>query len=54
MVERKNGKLKLVKENITGTAYTDLRVIGSYSKNYKYRNMYSYVLTLSYRKADPQ
>ena len=44
---------KLIKDNITGTTYTDLRVVGSYSKNYQYRNMYSYVLTLSYRKADP-
>lgn len=45
--------VKIIKENITGTSYTDLRVIGSFSRNFQYRNMYSYVLTLSYRKANP-
>jgi len=45
--------VKIIKENITGTSYTDLRVIGSFSRNYLFRNMYSYVLTLSYRKANP-
>jgi hypothetical protein len=45
--------VKIIKENIVGTTYTDLRVIGSYSRNFQYRNMFSYVLTLSYRKADP-
>ena len=43
----------IIKENITGTGYADLRVISSFSKNYLYRNMYSYILTLSIRKADP-
>ena len=45
--------VKVIKDNITGTNYTDLRVVGSFSKNYRYSNMYSYVLTLSFRKADP-
>ena len=45
--------VKIIKENIVGTTYTDLRVIGSFSRNFQYRNMYSYVLTLSYRKANP-
>ena len=43
----------IIKENITGTGYADLRVVSSFSKNYLYRNMYSYILTLSIRKADP-
>ena len=45
---------KLIKDNITGTNYTDLRIMSSFSKNYLFRNMFSYVLTLSIRKADPQ
>jgi hypothetical protein len=45
--------VKIIKDNIVGTTYTDLRVVGSYSRNFQYRNMFSYVLTLSYRKADP-
>lgn len=45
--------VKIIKENIVGDNYTDLRVIGSFSKNYQYRNMFSYVVTISYRKADP-
>ena len=45
--------VKIIKDNITGTNYTDLRVIGSFSKNYQYRNMFSYVVTISYRKSDP-
>ena len=45
--------VKIIKDNITGTTYTDLRVIGSFSKNYQYRNMFSYVVTISYRKSDP-
>ena len=45
--------VKIIKDNIVGTTYTDLRVIGSFSRNYQYRNMFSYVLTLSYRKSDP-
>jgi hypothetical protein len=45
--------VKIIKDNITGTNYTDLRVIASFSKNFAYRNMYSYVLTISYRKSDP-
>jgi hypothetical protein len=45
--------VNVIKDNIIGTNYTDLRVIGSYSKNYLYRNMYSYVLTISLRKSDP-
>jgi hypothetical protein len=45
--------VKIIKDNIVGTTYTDLRVIGSFSRNFQYRNMYSYVLTLSYRKANP-
>ena len=45
--------VNVIKDNIIGTNYTDLRVIGSYSKNYLYRNMYSYVLTISFRKSDP-
>jgi|TARA_R110000824_G_scaffold264023_1_gene452824 hypothetical protein len=45
--------VKIIKDNITGDTYTDLRVIGSFSKNFQYRNMFSYVVTISYRKADP-
>tara|TARA_B110000014_G_C20120908_1_gene593943 strand:+ start:1917 stop:2333 length:417 start_codon:yes stop_codon:yes gene_type:complete len=45
--------VNVIKDNITGTNYTDLRVIGSYSKNYRFRNMYAYVLTISFRKSDP-
>jgi|TARA_R110002020_G_scaffold475706_2_gene711839 hypothetical protein len=45
--------VKIIKENIVGATYTDLRVIGSFSRNFQYRNMYSYVITLSYRKANP-
>ena len=45
--------VQVVKDNITGDNYADLRVIGSYSRNYMYRNMYSYVLTLSMREGDP-
>ena len=41
----------VVKEIVN--TYTDLRVIGSFSKNFQYRNMFSYVVTISYRKADP-
>jgi|TARA_R110000824_G_scaffold356890_2_gene544187 hypothetical protein len=44
---------QIIKDNIAGTNYTDLRVLSSYSKNYLFRNMYSYVFTLSLRKADP-
>ena len=45
--------VSIIKNNIVGTTYTDLRVIGSFSKNYQFRNMFSYVLTISYRKSDP-
>ena len=45
--------VKIIKENIVGTTYTDLRVVGSYSRNFQYRNMFSYVVTISYRKSDP-
>jgi hypothetical protein len=45
--------VKIIKDNITGDTYTDLRVIGSFSKNFQYRNMFSYIVTISYRKADP-
>ena len=45
--------VKIIKNNITGTTYTDLRVTGSYSRNFQFRNMFSYVLTISYRKSDP-
>jgi|TARA_R110000824_G_C15195672_1_gene675230 hypothetical protein len=45
--------VKIIKENMTGTTYTDLRLVGSYSRNFQYRNMFSYVITISYRKADP-
>jgi hypothetical protein len=45
--------VKIVKDNIVGSTYTDLRVIGSYSRNFQFRNMFSYVITLSYRKANP-
>ena len=44
---------RMIKDNIVGDTYTDLRVIGSFSKNYQYRNMFSYIITLSYRKANP-
>ena len=39
--------VKIIKDNITGTTYTDLRVIGSFSKNFAYRNMYSCLLYTS-------
>ena len=29
----------IIKENITGTGYADLRVVSSFSKNYLYRNI---------------
>ena len=45
--------VKIIKENKVGTTYTDLRVVGSYSRNFQYRNMFSYVVTISYRKSDP-
>lgn len=45
--------VKIIKDNIVGTTYTDLRVIGSFSRNYQFRNMFDYVITISYRKADP-
>ena len=45
--------VKIFKDNITGANYTDLRVIGSFSKNYQYRNMFSYIVTISYRTSDP-
>ena len=45
--------VKIIKDNITGSTYTDLRILASQSKNFQYRNMFSYVLTLSYRKSDP-
>tara|TARA_R110002110_G_scaffold221630_1_gene435774 strand:+ start:799 stop:1215 length:417 start_codon:yes stop_codon:yes gene_type:complete len=45
--------VKIIKDNITGDTYTDLRILASQSQNFKYRNMFSYILTLSYRKADP-
>ena len=45
--------VKIIKDNITGSTYTDLRILSSQSQNFKYRNMFSYILTLSYRKADP-
>jgi hypothetical protein len=45
--------VKIIKDNITSDTYTDLRILSSQSKNFQYRNMFNYVLTLSYRKADP-
>ena len=45
--------VQIIKDNIAGVGYTDLRIINSYSKNYLYRNMYNYVIVLSFRKADP-
>ena len=45
--------VKIIKDNIVGTTYTDLRVIGSFSRNFQFRNMYDYVITVSYRKANP-
>ena len=44
---------QIIKDNITGANYADLRIIGAYSRNYEYRNMYSYILTLSMREGDP-
>ena len=56
-IDRHNSVVKeivnIIKDNVVGTTYTDLRVIGSFSRNYQYRNMFSYIITLSYRKADP-
>ena len=45
--------VRIIKDNIVGTSYTDLRVIASFSRNFKFRNMYSYIITVSYRKANP-
>jgi len=45
--------VKIIKDNVVGTTYTDLRIIGSFSRNFQFRNMYSYILNISYRKADP-
>lgn len=45
--------VKVIKDNIVGTTYTDLRVIGSFSRNFQFRNMFDYVITISYRKANP-
>ena len=45
--------VQIIKDNITGTGYTDLRIISSFSRNYLYRNIYNYVIILSFRKADP-
>lgn len=45
--------VKIIKDNITGTGYTDLRVVSSFSRNYLYRNMYNYVIVLSIRTGDP-
>jgi len=45
--------VKILKNNIVGNTYTDLRVIGSFSRNFQFRNMYSYIVNVSYRKADP-
>lgn len=58
-IDRHNSVVKeivsIIKDNIVNSdyTYTDLRVIGSFSKNYKMRNMFSYVITLSYRKCTP-
>ena len=43
----------IIKDNIVGATYTDLQVIGSFSRNFQFRNMFNYVITLSYRKANP-
>jgi hypothetical protein len=45
--------VKIIKDNMVGTNYTDLRVVASYSRNFQFRNMFDYVVTLSYRKANP-
>ena len=45
--------VKIIKDNMVGTTYTDLRVVASYSRNFQFRNMFDYVVTLSYRKANP-
>jgi hypothetical protein len=45
--------VKIIKDNMVGSTYTDLRIIGSYSRNFQFRNMFDYVVTLSYRKANP-
>lgn len=45
--------VKLIKDNVVGTNYTDLRIMTAYSRNFQFRNMFDYVVTLSYRKANP-
>ena len=45
--------VKIIKDNMVGSTYTDFRIIGSYSRNFQFRNMFDYVVTLSYRKANP-
>lgn len=58
-IKRHNDVVKeivsIIKNNIVNSdyTYTDLRVIGSFSKNYTMRNMFIYVVTLSYRKCNP-
>ena len=52
-IKRHDKVVKIIKDNIVGSTYTDLRVIGSFSRNFQFRNMYDYVVTISYRKANP-
>lgn len=42
--------VKLIKDNVVGTNYTDLRILTAYSRNFQFRNMFDYVITISYRK----
>jgi hypothetical protein len=56
-IDRHNSVVKeiveIIKDNIVNSTYnyTDLRVIGTFSRNFKMRNMFNYVVTLSYRRS---
>ncbi len=56
-IDRHNDVVKeivsIIKANIVNSTYnyTDLRVIGTFSRNFKFRNMFNYVVTLSYRRS---
>ena len=58
-IDRHNDVVKeivdIVKKNIVNSDfnYTDLRIIGAFSRNYKFRNYFNYVITISYRQSLP-
>lgn len=56
-IDRHNSVVKeivtIIKKNIVNSDYnyTDLRIIGAFSRNYKFRNYFNYVITVSYRQS---